>query len=301
MILSILKIIGIIILVLLAILLLILLEVLFIPIRYEFEGSYMEKADGDIKVTWFPVLLKAIVSFHDGKLIYIIKAFGGVIMTNTDAKLSFLGRKLFSEERDEAVSREDQKEMPVSAKTDDDILKESPRLESVKVEENKTETILPKEKRVKKPSVTEKIKDKWKDILHKIKRMVDNLKKMNEKKEDLLKVYHSKRFEKAKKDVILYVKQLFRIIKPDKLEGRVHFGLNDPAATGEIFGILAMFLPLYDGYFVLVPEFEYACTEGNIKGKGKVQIFPILMLGLKIIFNKNLIKVTKKVQTIIER
>lgn len=311
MILTILKIIGMILLVILAIILFVLLEILFFPIRYEAKGSYQEKANADVKITWFPVFLKVIASFHEGKFIYIIKAFGGIIMTNTDARLSYIGRKLFSEEDDAKASAGDNQDMPGSEnegnkqipsnESKEKDYKETSLSESFREPDSPTEKKLSKEYNKKRKSLTMIIKQKIEDFIGKLKRFVENLKKIKEKKDALLKIYHSKRFEKAKKDVILYIRKLFRIIKPGKLEGNVHFGLNDPASTGEIFGVLAMFLPLYDGHFQLVPEFEYACVEGDLYMKGKIRIFPILMLGIQIIFNKNLIKVAKKVQTIIER
>ena len=48
------------------------------------------------------------------------------------------------------------------------------------------------------------------------------------------------------------------------------------------------------------PDFEKACFDGNLRGKGKIYLGAVLILLLKIVWNKNLIKVTKKVQTIIE-
>ena len=308
MILSILKIIGMIILVLLAIILLILLEVLFVPVRYEMKGYYLEKADADVKVTWFPVFLKVIASFHEGKLIYIVKAFGGVIMTNTDARISYLGRKLFSEADTNAVpeaenhngfSSDDEVDKPVYSDESKDS--ETAKIDLQDTSESNRLTSKRKSSGKKRKSFIKRLKQKINAFFIKIKMFVESLKKLFDKKDDLLKVYHSKRFEKAKNDVILYVKKLIHILKPDKLNGHVHLGLKDPAATGEIFGLLAMFLPLYDGRFELVPEFEYACNEIDVYTKGKFRIFPILVLGIRIIFNKNLIKVTKKVQTIIER
>ncbi|MGN0437700.1 MAG: DUF2953 domain-containing protein [Lachnospiraceae bacterium] len=307
MLLSILKIIGIIILVILAIILFILLSLLLIPIKYEGKGSYKEKPDADIKVTWFPVLLKVIASYHEDELVYIIKLLGGVIMTNTDAKISFLGKKLFSEKT--AVDHEGD-----SDKNNDDVI-ESEITSSTKreQEENKADITNPlltkeavsrnKKKKIAKKRISffEKIRRTIENIKNKITRFIDNLRRINQKKDDLLKVYHSKRFEKAKKDVIIYIKKLIRVIKPRKLQGYIHFGMKDPASTGEIAGILAMFLPLYDGYFQVVPEFEHACFDGNVYMKGKIRIISILIIGLKIIFNKNLIKVMKRVQTIIER
>ncbi|MGN0496785.1 MAG: hypothetical protein ACI4GW_11210 [Lachnospiraceae bacterium] len=297
MVLTILKIIGIILLVILGILLFILLNILFVPIRYRLEGSYDKEGDLEAKVTWLPFLFKATLSYHNDKFLYIIRLFGGVIMTNTDARISFIGRKLFSEDNSQEDFANEDEEVSYDNQDISLALEPDPSKEEVIF---KSDTIAGDNKK-RKTSLWEIIRNKIKNIRENIKNFIKKLKTLNQKREDLLKVYHSKRFEIAKKDVILYLKKLFGIIKPDKLEGRVHFGFDDPALTGQVTGVAAMFLPLYDGYFLLQPEFEYSCLDGYVKGKGKILLFSILILGIKIIFNKNLIKVMKRVKTIIER
>lgn len=305
MILTILKIIGTILLILVGILILLIFYVLLMPIRYAVRGQYIEKADLDVKISWIPLLFKLTAGYHDDTFLYVIKLFGGVVMTNTDVKISYLGRKFFSEEEEVPDKQEVMDEQKVSGEKEEKI-PESADKASVSMEDKKiSEDAKEKKERhpahKKKISLIAKVREKIRECKKKIQRFIENLKKLNKKREDLLKVYHGKRFEIAKKDVILYVKRLFSIIKPNRLEGRVRFGLNDPASTGEVFGILALFLPFYDGHFVLQPEFETSCIEGNLYGKGKFSLFPIIMLALKVYFNKNLIKVVKRVQTIIER
>lgn len=302
MILTVLKIIGTILLVLVGILVLLILYVLLMPIRYAVRGQYIEKADLDVRISWIPLLFKLTAGYHDDTFLYVIKLFGGVVMTNTDAKISYLGRKFFSETEEVTDKQEVMDEQKVSWEKKEKIPESSDKNSVIIVDKNIQEE--KKERHPahkKKVSIIIKIREKIRECKKKIQRFIENLKKLNKKREDLLKVYHGKRFEIAKKDVILYIKRLFSIIKPDKLEGRVRFGLNDPASTGEVCGILALFLPFYDGHFVLQPEFETSCIEGNLYGKGKFSLFPIIMLALKVYFNKNLIKVVKRVQTIIER
>ena len=101
MILSILKGIGIVLLILIGLFIFIVGTVLFVPIRYRFEGNYQEMLNGDACIKWTPVFLKVFVNVKDNRLEYVIKMFGGVIMTNTDAKISWLGRKLFSSDNEE--------------------------------------------------------------------------------------------------------------------------------------------------------------------------------------------------------
>ena len=137
------------------------------------------------------------------------------------------------------------------------------------------------------------IKKKYADIKQK-------LSKLNKKKDSLVKVYKSKRFEKAKADVIRYIKDILRAIKPQHVEGRVHFGLDDPATTGEILGGLATVLSLYDGFLDIRPDFERQVIEGLLKGYGKIRLWSFARIAVKVIFSKNLMMVVKRVKTIVE-
>lgn len=338
MILSILKVIGIILLVILLLLIFILGIFLFAPIRYQFDAKYEEKPDADVLVRWSPILLKVIVNYHEGNFVYIIRMFGGVVMTNQDISLSWIGRRFFSSKDDE-VSRENdggqtKRDSDNQRKTKKDFVVLDDEIELWESENKqlamkdglqkgnngkaledeadkstqepqKLEITSSKKLRIKKEKKPRKsfiktIRNKVQSIKRKIKDIINKLKRLNEKKDALLKVYHSKRFEVAKKDAIVYIKTLWGIIKPKKLEGYVHFGLNDPASTGQVLGILATFLVWYDHYLQIAPDFEKACVDGYLKGNGKFFLFPITKLIIKILFNKNLIKVIKKVQTIIE-
>ncbi len=314
MILSVLKIIGIVLLVILVLLIFILGMILFIPIRYWFTVEYEGNPKADVLVKWSPILLKATVNFKDNKLEYIVKMLGGVVMTNTDAPLSWIGRKFFGDDEDiqtdsdtnydKSKQKQSKRTMEVEKKEnkktgfviiDDEIEFEKPESDTKKITK-----VSQKKQEKTKQSVVQKIRRKIQDIRRKIKQFFEKIKKINEKREALLNVYHHKRFEVAKKDAVVYIKTLWNIIKPKHLEGYVHFGLEDPAATGQVLGIIAMFLAWYHEFLQVEPDFEHACLDGNLKGNGKIRLFSVVKLIIKIMFNKNLIKVIKKVQTIIE-
>ncbi|MBE5923503.1 MAG: DUF2953 domain-containing protein [Lachnospiraceae bacterium] len=306
MILVVLKVIGIILLVILALIIFILSLVLFVPIRYRFSGEYFEKPDAEAVVKYAPVALNAKVQYRQDKLEYTVRLFGGVIMTNTGAKLSWLGRKLgLATSDEEAYDDTSFDDLPatvtntesVNTYTQTDEKSDTNQSADIKTDSYDTAEQIKQEK---KKSIFEIIKETFNAFIEKIKEIKDKLAKLNKKKEDLLRVYHSKRFEVAKKDVIKYIKQLLKAIKPKHLEGRIHFGMDDPALTGEILGGASLFLPLYDEFLDINPDFEKQCFDGILKGDGKIRLCSIVKIGLKVLFNKNLIKVTKKVQTIIE-
>lgn len=181
----------------------------------------------------------------------------------------------------------------------ENIENENTEMRSEKTNE-KPEKISSPQKIKKRSSFFKKMKQKIASVKRKWNNFLKKLRILKEKKEELLKVYHSKRFEVAKKDVIIYLKELFKIVKPNILEGNVQFGFEDPALTGEVLGIAAMLLPFYDNFLTIQPDFTEKHLEGYLKGKGKIYLFSLLKLIIKVKFNKNLIKVIKKVQTIIE-
>ena len=321
MILTILKIIGIVILIILLLIILLLSFILLIPIRYRFSAEYFEKPDVFATVRYALVGLNAQVTFKDNDLQYTVKALGGVIFTNTDAKLSWLGRKI-NKPQDEDDGIVDVGQPKTSNGIDnvgqskisegiDDIgqfsngnQKNDPK-KHVKADEKKDQKkgfFKKKKTRKTKDSrpLSEIIEEKINVLKEKLRSAKEKISKINNKREKLLKVYRSKRFEKAKSDVIRYIKTLLKVIKPKHVEGRVHFGLDDPAATGEIIGGLSMIMPLYDSYLDIKPDFEKQIIEGLLKGYGRIRLCSIALIALKVLFNKNLIKVVKRVQNIVE-
>lgn len=358
MILTILKVIGIILLVLLLLIILILALVLLIPIRYRFSAEYFNKPDVLATVRYALVGLNAQVSYGDNGLQYTVRALGGVIMTNTGAKLSWLGRKIAgggNAEADkaevnnagnssDALTTNDQESQDLvsditndenistvekeSVKSDGaikqedtiqdiafteiqenntiDKLKDNHKSNKDKTSDNKTDKDNKKknkdnkkDKKDRRP-LTEIINEKIDLIKEKYNDIKEKLTKLNKKKDKLIKVFKSKRFETAKADVIKYIKQLLSAIKPKHLEGRVHFGMDDPATTGEILGGLAVALPLYGGFLEIRPDFENKVIEGLLKGYGRIRLWSIVKIALKVLFNRNLMTVIKKVKSIAE-
>lgn len=296
MVIMILKIIGIILFIILGLIIFLLGQVLFLPIRYQFDGAYDKQLNGEALIKWAPAMLKAKVSVKDGKTVYVVRLLGGVIATNTDKKISWLGRKIFSfEDEEESQKKDDSEAAESTVKKKENVSYEVVPQDDIEFE--KPEASLKKRKN---QSFYEKIKKKIIAYKRKWKSFVNKLGELKEKKDDLLKVYHSKRYEAAKKDVILYIKELIQITKPSKLEGNIVFGFDDPALTGQLLGKAAMLLPFYDNFLNVRPDFTRQCFEGDLKGRGKIYVFSLLKLIIKVKFNKNLIIVTKKVQTIIE-
>jgi hypothetical protein len=298
--------------------------VLFSPICYDFSGNFDDSLTFQAKVKWRPVLLKANAMGNGSQISYTVRLFGGVVMTNTGEKLSWLGRKFFDfgEKEQENISFQGEGKSFDDDdgnffETEQSVKKNQKKEEYQKSdqtpfsddnwqtdkENDKSEKMERDEKNAEKqsnPSFFQRIKIKFQTFRKKCNKLLKQLKKINRKREALLQIYHSRRFEQLKKDIKQYAVDIFRIIKPDRLEGKILFGLEDPATTGQILGVVAMILPLYQGFLTVEPDFTQQIIKGDLNGKGKIRLIFVVKLAIKVILNKNLIKVTKKVQTILE-
>lgn len=81
-ILTILKIIGILIVVILGLLLLIILTVLFVPLRYKVKGKKYEEMTGAVKICWLFHILSAYIAYQNEELVYKLKIFGFPIVNS---------------------------------------------------------------------------------------------------------------------------------------------------------------------------------------------------------------------------
>ncbi len=81
---------------------------------------------------------------------------------------------------------------------------------------------------------------------------------------------------------------LWRRIRPRKWHMRLHFGFSDPATTGETLGAMCAFNPLYGEHIQLQPDFDEEIIEGDFYLSGHIQLFFVVVIGLKIYFNKKL-------------
>lgn len=83
-------------------------------------------------------------------------------------------------------------------------------------------------------------------------------------------------------------KKLVKHIKPNVLKGYLKFGTNDPCTTGQILGLIAVFYGSYGRCFEIKPDFEEAVLECSIDAKGKIRIFTVGKIVIKLWFSKEL-------------
>ena len=83
------------------------------------------------------------------------------------------------------------------------------------------------------------------------------------------------------------IRKLLGHIFPRKINGYLHFGFADPSWTGITLGALAVIDPSVRGDFRYEPDFEEKVLEGVVDVKGRIFLFYLLFLGLRLYLDKN--------------
>lgn len=384
---SILAIIGKILLTILKILLFLLLLVLlvtglvlFVPVRYDFSGSYHGddiRAEGE--VSWLIHFISLRFLYRDGKTPYILRIAGikilpGKIKEKQERKgkqkagakhknktttrksnkttaeneskdsvvksgKDFLrkndaDRADAGEEKLEDVQKVDLKKdiedktYPLKTAEREPDIEINENKENIKPDielgENKTET--KKDIKQNKKNNKQKNKDKqkkslWKNIVSKLKglmqipkKIADTFKKVSDAVKKIFAAVRSGKekavlvkefvFGRECLDFVCVVRDnvlhLWRHIKPKLLRIDMTIGFDDPAVTGQVLGVIAAFCGAAGIMPCVTPDFEKRVFESDIEIKGRVTVFVLLKILIKVYFCEELKEFKKSYKSIRE-
>lgn len=98
--------------------------------------------------------------------------------------------------------------------------------------------------------------------------------------------------ERNKQAVVHLKDELFYLIKillPKKSKLNAEFSTGSPDTTGQLCGVIALFPMMYQKDWKLSPDFtaEEAYFKGDFWGKGRVCVFQLIGILLRIMFDKN--------------
>ena len=277
-----LKIIGIVILAIIALALLIILMVLFIPIRYRGKIYFKEVPDIALSVTWFFKFLSLNITYKDG--LDIIGKAGWLfkVYSNHDDDTDT------NEEIEDYESKVEETVDTVNENKKEDITVESTKKVDVLKAENKIKEL---DKQEKKQSKKKKSKSKKNKSSAKKESKLDKL--VNKAKD----IHYLLTEEENKKTLLLMLektKNLLVHILPKRIVGFFKFGFDDPSTTGQVLEAVAIFYPLYRDDFKIVPMFYDEIIEVDISFKGRLRVFYALYIGLILWLNKKKIKTRPK-------
>lgn len=316
--LTILKIIGIVLLVILGILLFLLAAILFVPVRYSVKGTVDNSITAEGGISWLLSLLRYDFTFRDQEFEGRIRIFGfhprkkkkvteeeleaeavsGVEDAENTASTAdeAIEAQHVSDSTAEQLSEERRKETSIAGK----IIEEN----QTSIEESASQKKEAKEsKRNKASSIKSafrRIYDKTQDILKKIKNKFQNIrKKINSFKDFVIKVKEILTDEKNQYAVRRLWKELLYLIRHfgfRKIHTELSFCLADPALTGQVLGVLCMIPYLYQYDFHIYPDFESESyyIRGEYEVKGRIQLIFLLITVIRIVADKDMRYFLKK-------
>lgn len=302
MIITILKIVGIVLLVILGILFLILSVVLFVPIRYKVSGNKDAKErpgiEGMISASWLMHIVSAYYEYKDKNTSFVIRIFG-IQLRSAEERAERKNRKKTALTSDKAAScsmleYDDKsgtvKEHTINAngKTHvfiDEHEDTSDISEPIREKENDTSYTQYRDE-VHDDTVSD-IKKKLEKIAGRVSRIKNRLTGINE---NIAYYYNALVNDSCNKDVlnllIKKVKQLLKAIAPRKVKGCVEYGCTDPSNTGRFLAAAAMLYPLYGRSITVIPDFENDVISFELMLKGRIYVFTLIRILLQLYFNK---------------
>lgn len=279
LILLILKIILIAFLVVLGLIILAIGIVLFVPVHYEISGSIGDSWDIRVK----------------GKLTYLLSAIKALLLYEEeqfDVKLFLFGFEKKMQEEDEENIPETVEEAAEEAEI---TLREKDNLSSSEQESEVTQEVTAVDESITQEDNTQKESKKPKQKKEKKNHKFD----FAFWKRQLTDEHNKSVVRKLWAELCYLLKHFkFRKIVTDFV-----FATGDPATTGQALGVLCMIPTLYRYNFKMTPDFE--ADEAYIKGTflvaGKVRLIHILVTILRLIFDKEVRLVVKRILSVIQK
>ena len=312
------KIFGIVLLSILGFALFITLLVLFVPIRYKVKAKKEDETWLKARVKWLFGILSIKCDYKDEKFTYSARICGKLIVSDKPKKKKKRQKKKLIKEKkannvvehnenltiDKPMIKNSDKtksESVILSKTGPIINEKTVAEEKTdhfnqrKIKPNKFVIAFNKIKGIPKHlnSLIHIIKDKFKSITLSIKGVLEKLSKM---KAFLKDQTNRAGFKKA----WMYLKRILSHIKPRKLVMKLRFGTGDPASTGQLLGAIYAVYPPVIHKLQLQPDFDEKRFEGELYARGRIRVFTILVIGIKVIRDKDIKNVRNNIMKLKE-
>ena len=306
--LTILKIIGILLLVVIGLLILGILAILFVPLRYDgkisyneknqcvathitwlfrliyIEGGYQEKVYARARLLWFTLWKWKADEKENDKEDHLESA---------DYSEEELDR-LLEERSQKEESKEETKEETKEAK----VIEE--KLDEPDAEENLTEVqpteIEPKEVELNEAKSNEAESTEKKPKKIQLQQIGKRIKEIKEKIKHIKEMAGDQRIHRA---ILLLIDGAWKMVRhslPRKIKGRAKFGFEDPSTTGQILTYVSLLYPCYAKSIELVPMFTEKVIDLDLYFRGRVRLFSLIWICVKIWFDRNFRYLYKKVR-----
>lgn len=303
-----LKIIGLTLLASLLILLVIIMLFLFVPFVYRVRVKYIaEKLSLRGEISFLFKLIYAKFLYYD-KFSYDLRAAFYTPLSSEKkhekkkAKLkkeTEIKEKIKEEKSESDIKKEaaPEKNLEIDVKKEaasdkkPQVNKESALEEKIPIDETsekkENKTVKKKIKKTKKKfNIISRIKKGLETLKAKWKAFKDRLKSLNIKKDAVIKFLNADGTLSGAGYLLTQGKRLLRMIFPKKIKGWLRFGTGDVYTEGQYLSYLCLLYPFYEGKVEIEPEWDEEVLEGDVFFSGRIIMFIILLVTLKVLFSK---------------
>lgn len=280
--LSILKILGIILLCILGLLVLLIMLLLFAPVSYRIRGE-TRQGQTTLKVhgAWCLMALRFSFLMEQGKQLAALKIFGiKAWKYPSDEKSKQKVEKKKVKKKPKKKSGEKSHKEP-----EKDLEQNPPAVvqeeQTEKQHEQKHQKKTYKKKFV---SVFGKISKTIRSIVEKIKAIPKKLKNIGSKIKKVNQWIQDEQNRSAVRFALGKVIGLLKKYGPKHMKADVAYGMEDPAATGQVLAVLSVLPFLYYDKVSIMPDFEAErfYIEGSWDIKGRIQVIHLLKAAIQI-------------------
>lgn len=280
--LSILKILGIILLCILGLLVLLIMLLLFASVSYRIRGE-TRQGQTTLKVhgAWCLMALRFSFLMEQGKQLAVLKIFGiKAWKYPSDEKSKQKVEKKKVKKKPKKKSGEKSHKEP-----EKDLEQKPPAVvqeeQTEKQHEQKRHKKTYKEKFV---SVFGKISKTIRSIVEKIKAIPQKLKNIGSKIKKVNQWIQDEQNRSAVRFALGKVIGLLKKYGPKHMKADVTYGMEDPAATGQVLAVLSVLPFLYYDKVSIMPDFEAErfYIEGSWDIKGRIQVIHLLKAAIQI-------------------
>ena len=298
--LTVLKIIGIMILIVLGLILFTLLLILFVPVRYCGRGSYQNGLfAAKLRASWLLHMISVGGTYQNGQDFHVFLKIFGIPFYDNLREHSKTKHKKVKSTKNKTESQGEIQAASSEEYTKEDRVFEAPDSEK---EQNSDYSIpdKPAERSRKKLGIVQKIKNIltkfvnfFKNIKFTIEKVYDTIVRIKNNIKYYLKVLQ---LDSTKRAFVLCQKQfsnLLRKIMPRKYRVNLHLGFDDPAVMGEVLAVWGMLYSLHLGNIDIQPEFDHSVIEGDFSFQGHVNAVVFARAACILFFDKDIKRLIK--------
>ena len=307
--LTILKIIGIRLLVVIGLLILGILAILFVPLRYDGKISYNDKNQCvATQITWLFRLICIEGGYQEkvyarARLLWFTLWKWKADEKENDKEDHLESADYSEEELDRLLEERSQKEESKEETKEATVIEE--KLDEPDAEENLTEVqpteielteAEPKEVELNEAKSNEAESKEKKPKKIQFQQIGKRIKEIKEKIKHIKEMASDQRIHRA---ILLLIDGAWKIVRhslPRKIKGRAKFGFEDPSTTGQILTYVSLLYPCYVKSVELVPMFTEKVIDLDLYFRGRVRLFSLIWICVKIWFDRNFRYLYKKVK-----